>query len=67
MLEGVSAKIGDLTSEKTNLPRTVKENSTVEKFNLLSQLTTNKVNKLSKEIKKRQQKKYDRDDIRTLE
>ena len=30
MLEGVSAKIVNLTSEKTNLVRTMKENSTVE-------------------------------------
>ena len=30
MLEGVSTKIINLTSEKTNLVRTMKENSTVE-------------------------------------
>ena len=41
MLEGVSANIVSLTSEKTNLVRTVKENSTVEKFNLMSHFVGN--------------------------
>ena len=35
MLEGVSTKIVNLTLEKTNLVRTMKGNSAVEKFNLI--------------------------------
>ena len=66
MLEGVSTKIVNLTSEKTNSVRPVKENSTVEEFNLISQFVANKLNKQSHEIKKRHQRKYDRDHIRTL-
>ena len=66
MLEGVSTKIVNLTSEKTNSVRPVKENSTVEEFNLISQFVANKLNKQSHEIKKRHQRKYDRDNIRTL-
>ena len=36
MLEGVPTKIVNLTSEKTNLVRSVKENPTVEEFSLIS-------------------------------
>ena len=67
IFEGVSTKIINLTSEKTNLVRTVKENSTVEEFNLVSHFVANKINKLSHEIKKRHQRKYERYHIRTLE
>ena len=43
MLEGVSTNIVNLTSEKTNLVKRVKENSTVEKFNLVSQFVAKKI------------------------
>ena len=43
MLEGVSTSIVNLTSEKTNLAKRVKENSTVEKFNLVSQFVAKKI------------------------
>ena len=43
MLEGVSTRIVNLTSEKTNLVKRVKENSTVEKFNLVSQFVAKKI------------------------
>ena len=66
MPEGVSTKIANLTSEKTNLVRPVKENSTVKEFNLISHFVANKMNKLSHEIKKCHQRKYDRDHIGTL-
>ena len=56
-----------LTSQKTNLVRTVKEKSNVEEFNLISHFVANKINKLSHEIEKRHQSKYKRDHIRTLE
>ena len=59
--------IVNLTSEKTNLVRTVKENSTVEEFKLISQFVANKINKLSNKNKKRRQRNYDRDHITTLE
>ena len=45
----------NLTSEKTNLVRTVKKSSTVEEFNLISNFTANKINKLLHEINKRYQ------------
>ena len=67
MLKRVSTKIVNLTSEKTNLIRTVKENSFVEEFNLDSHFVENKINKLSQEIKKNHQSKYERHHIRTLE
>ena len=66
MLEGVSKKIVNLTLEKTDLLKTVKENSTVEEFNLISHFVANKI-KLSHEIKIRHQRKYERDHTRTLE
>ena len=66
MLEGVSTKTVNLALEKTNLVKTVKENCTVEEFNLISHFVTNKI-KLSHEIKKRHQRKYERDHTRTLE
>ena len=43
MLEGVSTNIVNLTSEKTNLVKRVKENSTVEKFNLVCQFVAKKI------------------------
>ena len=43
MLEGVSTRIVNLTSEETNLVKRVKENSTVEKFNLVSQFVAKKI------------------------
>ena len=61
------AWIVNLASEKTNLVRTVKENSTVEEFKLISQFVANKINKLSNKNKKRRQRNYDRDHITTLE
>ena len=67
MLEEISTNIFNLTSEKTSLVRAVKENSTVWEFNLISHFVTNETNKLSHEIKKLYQRKYDRDDNRTLE
>ena len=67
MLIKVSTKIVNLTSEKTNLIRTVKENSSVEEFNLNSHFVENKINKLSQEIKKNHQNEYERHHIRTLE
>ena len=71
VLRNASFKLRDIifegTSEKTNLVRTVKENSTVEEFNLVSHFVANKINKLSHEIKKRHQRKYERYHIRTLE
>ena len=61
------AWIVNLASEKTNLVRTVKENSTVEELKLISQFIANKINKLSSKNKKRRQRNYDRDHITTLE
>ena len=61
MLEGVSTDI------KTNLVRSLKENSTADEFNLISHFVANRINKLSHETKKRHQRKYERDHIRTLE
>ena len=66
MIEGVSKKIVNLTLEETNLVRTVKENSTVEAFNLIFHFVANKINKLSHENKKCHQIKYEIDHIRTL-
>ena len=42
MIEGISTKIVNLTSRKTTLVRTVKLNSTVEEFNLISHFITQK-------------------------
>ena len=67
MLEGVSTKIVNLTSAKTKLVGTMKENSTVKEFNLITHLIANKLNKMSLQIKKRHQRKYERDHIRSSE
>ena len=54
-LTNASTKLVNLTSEKTNLVRTVKKSSTVEEFDLISNFTANKINKLLHEINKRYQ------------
>ena len=48
MIEGVSTMIVNLTSGKTSLVRTVKLNSTVGEFNLISHFITTKKTKQKK-------------------
>ena len=67
MLEGVSTKIVNLTSAKTKLVGIMKGNSAVKEFNLIIYLIANKLKKMSHQIKKRHQRKYQRDHIRSLE
>lgn len=53
---GVSKKIVNLTSEKTNLRRTLKENSIADEFNAAPEFVEQKIKKQSIEIRMRHQR-----------
>ena len=53
---GVSEKIVNLTSEKTNLRRTLKENSIADEFNAAPEFVEQKIKKQSIEIRMRHQR-----------
>lgn len=53
---GVSKKIVNLTSEKTNLRRTFKKNSIADEFNAASEFVEQKIKKQSIEIRMRHQR-----------
>lgn len=53
---GVSEKIVNLTSEKTKLRRTLKENSIADEFNAALEFVEQKIKKQSTEIRMRHQR-----------
>ena len=67
MLDAVSKKIENLKSEKNNLFRTFKENTSSVEFGSILKYVQPKVQKLSKDIKSRHLRKYERDRIKIIE